>query len=269
MVNIDFSTLPLWQEMAPITLEEMDSIKLMNRIDTKFVTCERVLLDILADAHAQGYRVCTIDGLQVTGYNSLYYDTPGLFMYNAHQNGRKTRQKVRCRTYAVSGQTFLEIKRKDNHGRTRKKRIEIPGEYFTHFGDDPAAAAFLAEKSWFTAGQLQPRCTTGFSRITLVNPAKTERLTIDTGLHFHNYVTGRDGDLQDAVIIELKQDGHLPSPMRAILAKHRVMPYRISKYTIGTVLTDWDAKDNRFKEKVRYIEKTINKKITDRYERDI
>ena len=57
--------------------------------------------------------------------------------------------------------------------------------------------------------------------------------------------------------------------MRAILARHRVKPYRISKYTIGTVLTDREAKDNRFKEKVRYIEKTINKKITDRYEREI
>ena len=267
--RIDFSTLPLWQEMAPITLGEMDSIRLMNRIDTKFVTSERVLLDILSDANAGGYRVCTIAGRQVTGYNSLYYDTPGLYMYNAHHNGRKTRQKVRCRTYEVSGDTFLEIKRKNNHGRTKKKRISIPTEFFSHFGDDPAAAAFLEENSWFSAGMLMPRCTTEFNRITLVNPAKTERLTIDTGLHFHNFATGRDGSLQDAVIIELKQDGRLPSPMRAILARHGVKPYRISKYIVGTVLTDPDAKDNRFKEKIRFIEKTINKKITDRYEMDI
>ena len=81
--------------------------------------------------------------------------------------------------------------------------------------------------------------------------------------------TGLDGNLADAVIIELKQDGRLPSPMREILASHRVMPYRISKYTIGTVLTDPGAKDNRFKEKVRYVEKTINKRITNRYERNI
>ena len=90
---------------------------------------------------------------------------------------------------------------------------------------------------------------------------------MDTDLHFHNVATGRDGSLADAVIIELKQDGRLPSPMREILDNHRVKPYRISKYTIGTVLTDPTAKDNRFKEKVRYIEKTINKSITDRYER--
>lgn len=255
--------------MGPITLEEMDSIKLMNRIDSKFVTSGDVLRDVLEDAAVRGYRVCTIGGQRITGYLSLYYDTPDLAMYTAHHNGRKTRQKVRTRTYLVSGESFLEIKRKNNHGRTKKKRIRIPPEDFGHFGTNAEAAAFLAEKSWFTADQLEPRCTTEFDRITLVNREKTERVTMDTNLRFHNMVTGLDGNLADAVVIELKQDGRLPSPMREILAAHRVMPYRISKYTIGTVLTDPGAKDNRFKEKVRYVEKTINKRITDRYERNI
>ncbi len=255
--------------MEPITLEEMDAIKLMNRVDTKFVTSGDVLRDVLEDAAARGYRVCTIGGHRITGYLSLYYDTPDLAMYTAHHNGRKTRQKVRTRTYLVSGESFLEIKRKNNHGRTKKKRIRIPTEDFGHFGTNAEAAAFLKEKSWFTADQLEPRCTTEFDRITLVNREKTERVTMDTNLRFHNMVTGLDGNLADAVVIELKQDGRLPSPMREILAAHRVMPYRISKYTIGTVITDPGAKDNRFKEKVRYVEKTINKRITDRYERNI
>ena len=33
--------------MEPITLEEMDAIKLMNRVDTKFVTSGDVLRDVL------------------------------------------------------------------------------------------------------------------------------------------------------------------------------------------------------------------------------
>ncbi len=252
--------------MAPITLGEMDSIKLMNRIDTKFVTNGTVLADILEDAADEGYRVCVVGGQRRQEYYSLYYDTPDLFMYTAHQNGRKTRQKVRCRTYVASGDTFLEIKKKNNRGRTRKKRMRLPLEFRSHFGDDPAAAAFLADKSWFTADELEPRCTTEFSRITLVNPAGTERLTIDSNLHFHNLVTGMDGDMGEAVIIELKQDGRADSRMKHILHSHHVKPYRVSKYIIGTVLTDWNAKDNRFKEKIRYIEKNLNHKITDRYE---
>ena len=266
--GIDFAALPVVSSMSPITLGEMDAVRLMNRIDTKFLTDEQTLLRILDDAAAEGYRICSIEGERVTEYNSLYYDTDELFMYTAHHNGRKTRQKVRCRTYAISGATFLEIKRKNNHGRTGKKRIEIPSDCFEDFGRNPEAAAFLASKSWFTADQLKPSCTTRFRRITLVNPGMNERVTMDTALSFHNYVTGLDGNLGNAVIIELKQDGHQASQMKRILMKHRVMPYRISKYVIGIVLTDRNAKDNNFKEKIRYIEKTINHKITDRYEKN-
>lgn len=255
--------------MEPITLEEMDAIKLMNRVDTKFVTSATVLRDVLEDAAGKGYRVCTINGQRVTRYLSLYYDTPALAMYTAHHNGRKTRQKVRTRTYLVTGDTYLEIKRKINNGRTKKKRIPIPREDFAHFGTNPTAAAFLKEKSWFSADQLEPRCTTEFDRITLVNEEKTERITMDTNMCFHNMATGLDGNLSDAVVIELKQDGRLSSTMLDILTRHRVKPYRISKYTIGTVLTDPNAKANRFKEKIRYVEKIINKKITDRYERNV
>jgi hypothetical protein len=67
--------------------------------------------------------------------------------------------------------------------------------------------------------------------------------------------------LEDAVIIELKQDGHAASQMKGILLKNRVKPVRISKYCIAETLTDPSAKHNRFKEKVRTMEKIINKQI--------
>ena len=44
--------------------------------------------------------------------------------------------------------------------------------------------------------------------------------------------TAKSTTLQDAVIIELKQDGRVASPMRAILLDRRVKPVRISKYCI-------------------------------------
>lgn len=268
-MGIDLKALPVWKQMEPVSLEEMDSIKLMNRLDTKFVTSEKALVRILEDAAVARYRVCTIFGEQLSPYHSLYYDTPGLTMYLDHHNDRKVRQKVRTRSYLLSGDSYLEIKRKGNNGRTSKKRMRIAPEYYGHFGDLPSAAAFLAEKSRFTASELKPACTTEFNRITLVNPQKTERLTIDTRMHFRNHPTGNESTLGDAVIIEIKQDGRAASKMKEILRYNHVFPYRISKYTIGTVLTDFSAKDNRFKEKIRYIEKTINSKITQRYERSL
>ena len=63
------------------------------------------------------------------------------------------------------------------------------------------------------------------------------------------------------MIIELKQDGRAASGMKDILLDHRVKALRVSKYCIGTTLTDDRVKSNRFKQKIRQIEKIINKRI--------
>jgi hypothetical protein len=248
-------------EFQPITLDEMDSIRLMNRIDTKFVTNEDVLSNILREAAEYGYWAFEIKGRQLQPYTSLYYDTDSFAMYLAHHNGHKTRQKVRVRTYLTTGQTFLEIKHKSNTGRTKKDRTPIDPDLFGHFGDDEDASRFLSEHSWFEAPELKPEVTTEFMRLTLVNPEKTERLTIDRQLHFNNYRSGLSADLGDAVIIELKQDGRKYSKFRRILLDNRVHPYRISKYCIGTALTEPGIKRGRFKEKLMYLEKMTDEKL--------
>lgn len=245
----------------PIFLEEMDSIKLMNRIDSKYLTNEATLVQVLEDAAATGYRALEAEGTKISPYNSIYYDTPELKTYLDHHNRRLTRQKVRTRVYVNSGDAYLEIKRKNNKGRTKKKRIGIPLEEMEDFSADKEAVTYLAEHSEFTADQLSPVLSTAFDRITLVNPAKTERITIDIHLMFNNFRTGKKASLLDAVIIELKQDGRAGSQMKGILLDNRVKPVRVSKYCMAVTLTDNNVKSGRFKEKVRTIEKIINKKI--------
>jgi len=248
-------------QFPPITLAEMDAVKLLNRIDSKYVTTQATLLAVLADALKAGYRALETQGDKLSPYNSVYYDTPDLKTFLDHHNKRLVRQKIRTRMYVNSGDTFLEIKRKNNHGRTKKKRTQIATSELMDFTTNAAATAYLAEHSMFTAEELSPALSTAFERITLVNPQQTERLTIDTALKFENFRTGKRTDLQDAVIIELKQDGRAQSQMKGILLDHRVKELRISKYCIGTTLTCSAAKSNRFKEKVRALEKIINKKI--------
>ena len=247
--------------MRPITLDEMDSIRLMNRIDTKYCTDMATLREVLRDADRHGYRVLEVDGLRLCPYNSLYYDTDGLGMFRDHHNRRLTRQKVRTRIYVSSGTAFLEIKRKNNKGRTKKKRMEIPSAEFIDFRPDAAADAFLTQISGYRPEDLKPRLETLFDRITLVNAALTERLTIDTALRFVNHDTGLTAGLGSAVIIELKQDGRAESEMKGILLDRRVKPIRVSKYCIGTTITNAGVTSGRFKLKVRRIEKVINEKI--------
>ena len=247
--------------LAPISLEEMDAVRLMNRVDTKYLTDNRTLLTVLHDAAAAGYRVLVADGSRVSPYDSIYFDTDGLRMFTDHRNQKLHRQKVRTRAYVNSGEAFLEIKRKNNRGRTKKKRTGIPMDELPDFRADAAACRYLDDWSDFRAEEISPTLETAFDRITLVNPALTERITIDTDLRFKNFRTGLETALGDAVIIELKQDGHAASQMKQILLNNRVKPVRISKYCIAETLTDPSVKSNRFKVKVRTIEKTINKKI--------
>lgn len=199
--------------------------------------------------------VCEISGQRLLGYESLYYDTPDLKMYTAHRNAKKTRQKIRVRTYLVGGRTYLEVKRKNNHGRTKKKRTLVPREFIMGFGADPQAKAFLEEKSWWRYEDIAPVTTTDFSRFTLVNSDMTERLTIDVNIRFRNVRSCRNAELTDLVIIELKQDGRKHSRMRDILLQRRVFPFKISKYCMGVTLTDNDARPGRFIEKVRHVER--------------
>jgi hypothetical protein len=61
------------------------------------------------------------------------------------------------------------------------------------------------------------------------------------------------------VIIELKRDGNVPSRMTKIMLDQHIKPLKISKYCIGTALTTPGLKKNRFKDKIRRIEKILTR----------
>lgn len=238
----------------PITLEEMDKVRLMNRIDIKYMTTRdglyRLLSGMEKDCFVQEVRQCRIGA-----YRTLYLDTANADMYLAHHNGRKVREKIRVRNYVASDTCFFEVKNKNNKGRTQKARMRIPGY---EYDSGSAVADFLDRNALFRAGELSPHVETVYDRITLVNRQKTERLTIDINLAFRNHRTGRDGNLSDLVVVELKQDSNSASFARALLSGLDIRPVRFSKYCAGTVLTDSAIKHNRFKPKLRQIHKLIN-----------
>lgn len=242
----------------------MSGIRLMNRTDTKFVTNIATLRKLLKLAVWQ-YRAQEIEGKRQARYYTMYFDTLDMQMYTCHHSGHANRQKLRIRSYVDSGLNFLEVKTKNNHKRTRKKRT-------TMFDFDPLAPArniafdshddnfkeydsFLRENLWYKPEIMGEAIENRFNRITLVNNNKTERLTIDTDLCFHNIHTGNDCSLPELAIIELKRDGLVPSPILALLNELRIKPLGFSKYCIGTALTNPDIRQNRFKQRLHALEK--------------
>lgn len=277
--------LAVWRRMPTLDLDRIAAVRLMNRVDTKYLVDERRCMELLERA-ADQYYVQIIDDCRACRYATLYYDTPQWDMYHLHHNRRLTRQKIRTRTYVETGVTYLEVKNKSNKGRTHKRRMALDRSLFAAAATDTAAADFLRREARYAPETLSPSLATRFVRVTLVNRAMTERLTIDFDLHFDNVraagggnkdmngrgnngMTGMDNGFRPAaeashghtaslgrlVVIELKQDALAPSPMKQILAQLRVKPFKLSKYCIGEALTNPLVKHNRFKAKIRAIGK--------------
>jgi hypothetical protein len=237
---------------APITLAEMSSVKLMNRTDTKFVTTLPKLMELLQMAQ-NDYYAQEIGGERNMLYDTTYFDTRSFGMYQEHQTGHTNRQKIRFRTYVSSNLQFMEIKTKNNHGRTKKKRIEVNDMDLS----DEAKREFIDSHLHFSVDELIPHMHNFFHRITLVNRAKTERLTIDTNLQFNNIVTDTHREMGDLVIVELKRDGQVFSPVLEMLRQLRIHPHGFSKYCMGAAMTNNQLLVNRFKPKLRDVEKML------------
>lgn len=203
------------------------------------------------------YFIQDIDGERNMLYDTTYYDTRDFAMYNEHQHGHVNRQKIRFRTYVSSHLQFMEVKTKNNHGRTKKKRMEVADMNLS----DAEKRDFLARHLRFDVDSLVPHMHNYFRRVTLVNKAKTERLTIDTALQFNNMLTGRQRQLDSLVIIELKRDGLVFSPVLNMLRQLRIMPHGFSKYCMGAAMTNGDLPVNRFKVKLRDVEMILNRQM--------
>ena len=247
----------LVRELPAITLEDMSSIRLMNRTDTKFVTNVPTLMKLLRMTQGSYYSQET-NGKRISPYKTTYWDGPERHeMFRTHLCGHAPRTKVRVRTYLDTQHTFLEVKKKNNHGKTNKKRIAVPS--MEAVMNDRAGEEFLVERTGYTFDDIKPTLGNRFNRITLVNYAKTERLTIDFGLRFHNYETDNDAEMGNIVIIELKRDGRVPSPILSMIRTLRIKPSGFSKYCIGTAVTNPGIRQNRFKKRLIKIRKVAEK----------
>ena len=234
-----------------ISLDEMDEVKLMNRVDTKFafsfIEFKRILFQLETN-----YKVLEIEGTRTPFYESLYFDEMNFKFYNDHHIGRVDRYKVRFRKYVESDLTFLEIKHKVK-GRTKKSRIVV--DEISNELTNENQISFL-KKNISETIDLKPKLWNSFHRITLVNNKLKERLTFDFQMMF-KWET-KEINFNNLIIAELKQEIiNRNSPFYILMKSNQIRPYRLSKYCIGAI--ELYAKDkikyNRFKEKLLKLKK--------------
>ena len=90
------NNLDTWQRMPSITLSEMSGVKLMNRIDTKYVLSYDEALRLINATADNDYYVQIIDGVRACRYETLYYDTSEREMFIVHHNRKLCRQTDVC-----------------------------------------------------------------------------------------------------------------------------------------------------------------------------
>jgi len=239
----------------PIKLEGMERVKLMDRIDTKYVFPSSALPQILEEMKSD-YRLLDIDNIRLHRYESLYFDTPDFNLYSKHQAGKLNRHKFRFRKYIDSGGlTYFEVKFKNNKSRTVKERVKIKDGSLNLTGK---AELFLKSTTHFTSEMLVPKMWVNYSRMTFVNKSSQERLTVDTNLHYIKADTEKQltVNFPQMVIAEAKRDKvSSVSPFIRIVRERGVREGSISKYCFGVFNLFPDLKSNNFKPRVRFVHK--------------
>lgn len=233
----------------PIQLDEINQLKLLKRIDRKYVMPVNKLEELLKLVKKY-YSVMEINGIRGLGYHTNYYDTDRLDLYLNHQNQRLNRFKIRTRDYLISNSSFLEVKRKTNKGQTIKSRIPIDAcqslnkehyEYLNSVVD-------------LNGRELIKSSENSFKRITLVSFESLERITLDFDLKF--YRNGDTFEMPHISIVEVKRDKMgKRSPVVEILKELGVHPRGFSKYCMGLAYLMPDLKQNSFKKNKLYLKK--------------
>lgn len=238
-------------EFNPISLSEMDSVALMNRVDTKYVISETQVGALLRSVVSY-YQVLSVADGRIFPYRTVYYDTVDRFLLHQHLHGKLNREKIRAREYVGTPSRFFELKQKTNKGRTIKNRMKKAGD-LRQIQD--SESSFLDGRSDTITALLAPVIEISFSRVTLVSLELKERVTIDLGLTF----SSKKGEhaLDNIAIVEVKKDsdGAQHTPVASSLKQMTARPFSISKYCLGMVLLNETPLYNSYKSKILQLNK--------------
>ena len=220
--------------LPSIALDDVVAVaSLQRRFDHKYVVEVARLPELIA-ALGTHLHVLEVDGVRVSGFSSAYFDTPDLRTYRDHLQRRRRRFKIRTRHYGDPATTMLELKCKGRRKQTVKHRWPHPGKNPTSLGSQAEALLEQAlddEYGFVLPAPLAPVATTSFQRITLVDVAAMERVTIDLDLT----IEANDRSLTlgaNHAVMETKSAQRVGAATRTLYGLG-VRPERVSKYCVG------------------------------------
>jgi hypothetical protein len=232
--------------LPSVSLAELNErAELLTRTDRKYVIPAGDL-DAVVTGIA-GMRVLEIDGRRSSRYESTYLDTVDLDSWTSAAHRRRRRWKVRTRTYADSGEQWLEVKTCGRRGVTVKERLRGSDDVLVI--DGPAGDWVRARLAAARVPDVEPTSLvatlhTSYRRTTLLLDGESARATVDRDLR---WVSGHGtAEVGDVLVVETKSATARPGPLDRRLWELGHRPTRISKYGTGLALLTPDLQGNRW-----------------------
>jgi hypothetical protein len=241
--------------LDPVNLDALSRIRLMNRIELKYVFDSKKL-PALINLLGNHYQILEINNLRILPYSTTYLDTEDSLFYYQHVRGKFARHKIRYRRYIATNESFLEIKKKSNKVRTVKWRIEneqLSGSF------DPSASGFISRFLPVSSTLVKPSLINDFTRITLAGFELKERITIDFNISFSDPESMGKISLPYLAVAELKKEFCSDSShFKSLIKQLEIYPSGFSKYCVGRALLSDSLKKNKLKPTILLLNKLEN-----------
>jgi hypothetical protein len=241
--------------LNPVNLDALSGMRLMNRIELKYVF-ETGKLSSLIRLLGIHYYILEINKMRMLPYSTTYLDTEDSLFYYQHVRGKFARHKIRYRRYMATNESFLEIKKKTNKERTVKWRIEnepLSGSF------DPQASRFIRNFLPVSSALIKPSLINEFTRITLAGFELRERITLDFNISFSDPESMEKISLPHLAIAELKKEINSDtSHFKELIKQLSIYPSGFSKYCVGRALLSDTLKKNMIKPKLLLLNKLEN-----------
>lgn len=220
----------------------------------RYVISMELLLEFLASFRSD-YAVLPFD-TDLTALNTMvYYDVPDFTLYRDHMKGKAARCQVKLKNIQGSQLPMFEVKFRSNKG--------ITGKYLLPFDKDVTQlfAGEVADKFYglagFTVSELRPSLGSCSDKFVLFDSESHERIEVDAGLQFALAGSEEDGLLIPLAIVRISGSPENASPTARFFHERRIKSMTFSRYLLGGSMLLPGLKSNRYKHKIRQIQKIV------------
>ena len=246
-------------QFPTINLIELEKdAALLNRYDEKYLVGTTHIEDFLS-ASSSNLSILQIDKLREFQYSSTYYDSESLTSWRDHIQGKRRRFKCRVREYSNTKDSFVEVKLKGNKGETIKSRKRLDDPHDSSKLRNYLNSVLLSMGYSSYEEELVPVLEVNYKRKTFLASVTNEKITVDSEIWFHNLVNDINENLGESVhILEIKSN-RMDSNFRTTLLKQGIRPSSLSKYILGTAITNTNVPKNLYLPVLRSLSKIGNK----------